>query len=189
MREMTDAPPNPPAPASGDGPPSDVARRLAEAPSARYAQGGPNADGPSVTGRASSRPILQAVVIAAVGAGLLFLLGGLLSTTVGLLFIAAAMGAGVGLTLAGLALAAPSNDGAGQAPLRRATVRQAALLLAVGAVALAAIATWLFARSEGGALGILDYLWSTFGLLVPAEVVLAAIGASWGAGAGPVSGS
>lgn len=128
-------------------------------------------------------------MIAAVGAGLLFLLGGLLSTTVGFLFIAAAMGAGVGLTLAGLAVGAPSGDGAGPAPMPRAAVRRTALLLAVGAVVLAALATWLFARSEGGVLGIVDYLWSTFGLLVPAEVVLAALGAAWGAGAGPVSGS
>ena len=130
-------------------------------------------------------------MIAAVGAGLLFLLGGLLSTTVGLLFIAAAMGAGIGLTLAGLAVAAPSDAGTGTAPapISRAAVRRAALVLAIGAVAFAAIATWLFAQSEGGVLGIVDYLWSTFGLLVPAEAVLAAVGAAWGAGAGPVSGS
>jgi hypothetical protein len=189
MQEMTDPKPDHPAPASGDGPPDAVARRLAEPPSARYAQGGPIARKADRARWASSRPILQAVLIAAVGAGLLFLLAGLLSTTVGLLFIAAAMGAGVGLTLAGLAVAGPENDGAGSAPLPRAAVRRAALLLAVGAVALAAIATWLFARSEGGALGIVDYLWSTFGLLVPAEGVLAAVGAAWGAGAGPVSSS
>jgi hypothetical protein len=189
MLEMTDSQPERPAPASGDRPPEVVARRLAEPPSARYAQGGPESGEPRGVRRGSSRPILQAVVIAAVGAALLFLLSGLLSTTVGLLFIAAAMGAGVGLTLAGLAVDAPSGDGAGPAPLSRARVRRAALLLAVGSVLLAAIATWLFALSEGGVLGIFDYLWSTFGLLVPAEVVLAAVGATWGAGAGPVSGS
>jgi hypothetical protein len=169
-----------------------VARRLASPPSARYGQGGqggPGAQGSSIARRASSRPILQAVVIAAVGTGLLFLLGGVLSTTVGLLFIAAAMGAGIGLTLAGLAVGAPSGDGAGVGAIPRAAVRRAAMLLAVGAVLLAAIATWLFALSEGGVLGIVDYLWSTFGLLVPAEVVLAALGAAWGAGAGPVSAS
>jgi hypothetical protein len=132
---------------------------------------------------------VQAVAIAALGAGLLFLLGGLLSTTVGFLFIAAAMGAGVGLTLARLAVAAPADDGAGPVPTPRAVVRRAAVLLAVGAVVVAAVATWLFARSEGGVLGIVDYLWSTFGLLVPAEALLAALGATWGAGAGPVSSS
>ena len=187
MRAMTDPPNDRPAPASGDGPPEPVARRLAEAPSARYAQDGHRGGEPGAGRRASSRPVVQAIVISAVGAGLLFLLGGLLSTTVGLLFIAAAMGAGVGLTLAGRAVAEPSNGAAGQALTPRAAVRRAAILLASGAVVLAAIATWLFARSEGGVLGIVDYLWSTFGLLVPAEVALAAIGAAWGAGAGPVA--
>jgi hypothetical protein len=189
MREMTDPQPDSPAPASGDGPPDAMARRLAEPPSARYVQDGPSTGEPSGARRASRRAIVQAVVIAAVGAGLLLLLGGLLSTTVGLLFIAAAMGAGVGLTLAGLAVVAQESDGPARSPLPRAAVRRAALSLAVGAVVVAAIATWLFARSEGGVLGIVDYLWSTFGLLVPAEVVLAAVGAAWGAGAGPVSGS
>jgi hypothetical protein len=166
-----------------------VARRLAEAPSARYARPGGDTSGPDRAGPASARPIVQAIVIAAVGAGLLFLLGGLLSTTVGLLFIAAATGAGAGLALAGLAVAAPSDEtgGTGSAPITRAAVRRWSIALAVGAVVVAAIVTWLFARSEGGVLGILDYLWSTFGLLIPAEAVLAAIGAAWGAGAGPVS--
>lgn len=133
--------------------------------------------------------MLQALAIAAGGGTVLFVVSGILSTTVGLLFVAAVMGAGVGLTLAGLAVPAQSTDDAASAPLLRATVRQAAIILAVSAVVVAAIATWLFALSEGGALGILDYLWSTFGLLVPGELVVAAVGAAWGAGAGPVSGS
>ena len=187
MPAMSDAPPDRPAPASGDGPPESVARRLAEAPSARYAQGGAIPGEPGGAGGASGRPIVQAVVIAAVGAALLFLLGGLLSTTIGFLFIAAAMGAGVGLTLAGLAVVASTGGGVARAPRSRAAVRQAAIVLAVGAVVLAALATWLFARSEGGVLGIVDYLLSTFGFLVPAEIVLAALGAAWGASAGPVS--
>jgi len=186
---MTDRQPDRPALPSGDRPPDAVARRLAEAPSGRYARPGLDVEATDRLRPASRWPILQAVVIAAVGAGLLFLLGGLLSTTVGFLFVAAAMGAGIGLTLAGLAVAGPSDEGAGPTPIPRAAVRRAALLLAVGAVVLAAMATWLFARSEGGALGIVDYLWSTFGLLVPAEVGLAAVAAAWGAGAGPVSGS
>lgn len=186
MRRMTDRPPDPDAPRSGDGPPDAVARRLAEAPSARYARPGADIGGPDRVRPVSRRPILQAIVIATVGGGLLFLLGGLLSTTVGLLFIAAAIGAGVGLTLAGLAVAAPLDAGTGQALMPRAAVRRWALLLAIGAVLLAAIATWLFARSEGGVLGIVDYLWSTFGILVPAEALLAAGAAAWGAGAGPV---
>jgi len=191
MRRMTDPPPDRPPPPSGDRPPDAIARRLAEAPSARYARQSPDVGGPARVRPASRRPTVQAIVVAAVGAGLLFLLGGLLSTTVGLLFIAAAMGGGVGLALAGLAVAGPSDEsvGAGPAPISRAAVRRWAIALALAAVVVAALMTWLFARSEGGVLGIVDYLWSTFGLLVPAEAALAVVGAAWGAGAGPVSGS
>ncbi|HYN70727.1 MAG TPA: hypothetical protein VEX41_11050 [Candidatus Eisenbacteria bacterium] len=184
---MTVPPPDRPVPDSGDRPPETVARRLAEPPSARYPQARQGPDRPTgVETRMTSGPILQALAVAIGGAALLFLVSGILSTTVGLLFIAAVMGAGVGLTLAGLAVAAPSESTAASAPLPRSTIRRAAVVLAIGAVAFAAIATWLFAQSEGGALGLFDYLWSTFGLLVPTEIVVAALGAAWGSGAGPI---
>lgn len=172
---------------SGDRPPEGVARRLAEPPSARYTDPGQATDEPgALRPGISARPVIEATALALGGGVLLFLVSGILATMVGLLFIAAVMGAGVGLTLAGLAVSGQSDWPAAPAPLPRATVRRAAVLLAVAAVAAAAIATWLFARVEGGALGLLDYLWSTFGLLVPTEVVAAALGAAWGAGAGPI---
>ena len=40
---------------------------------------------------------------------------------------------------------------------------------------------WAYARSEGGVLGLADYLGQTFGWLVPAQVVLAAFAAWWSA--------
>ncbi|MEZ0241697.1 MAG: hypothetical protein ACAH65_12955 [Chloroflexota bacterium] len=179
---------NSPAPDSGDRPPETVVRRLAEPPSARYAQAVAGADDPAGLRRRGSRgPILRATAIAAGGAGLLFVVGGLLSTTAGLLFIAAVTGAGAGLTLAGLAAPATSGPAGEEIAAARSTVLRAAVALAVSAVVVAAIATWLFARSEGGVLDIVDYLWSTFGLLVPGEVLVAAVGAAWGATAGPVS--
>lgn len=175
---------------SGDRPPAGVAQRLAEPPSARYSGPGPAEAGPGESpSRSGARPAIQAVAIAVGGALLLFLVSGILATMVGLLFIAAVMGAGIGLTLAGLAglaVAAPTGPAGVAEPFGRSTVLRAAVALAVVAVIVAAVATWLFARSEGGALGFVDYLWSTFGLLVPAEILVAALGAAWGTGAGPI---
>ena len=187
---MTVPPPISPAPESGDRPPEDVARRLAQPPSVRYAQAGRGPDDPLASRRrGSSGPIVRALAIAVGGAALLFAVSGLLSTTVGVLFVAAVMGAGAGLTLAGLAVPARSAPTTQETAVARSTVLRAAVALAVAAVLVAAIATWLFARSEGGVLGLVDYLWETFGLLVPGEIVLAALGAAWGASTGPVSGS
>ena len=58
--------------------------------------------------------------------------------------------------------------------------------MAIGAVVVADIATWLYALREGGTLGLLDYLLTTFGPFVPGELVVAALGALWGASSGPV---
>ena len=91
------------------------------------------------------------------------------------------MGAVVGLVIA---RAAAPEDGATPTP-RRSVVR-----LAVG-VALAGVVVgdaglWLVALAEGGVLGPLDFLWTTFGPLVPGVALIAALTASWGATAGPV---
>jgi len=48
------------------------------------------------------------------------------------------------------------------------------------------VGTWLHALAEGGALGLLDYLFETFGVIVPLELLIASVAAAWGAGAGPV---
>lgn len=103
----------------------------------------------------------------------LVLVGGPLSSTAGLVFVAGLGGAIVGLLLAG----------SPRAPRVR---RRLGLGLAVGAVVAGAVATWLFAQGEGGTLGLLDYLWATTGLLVPAEIAVAAIAAAWGVSAGPI---
>jgi hypothetical protein len=50
----------------------------------------------------------------------------------------------------------------------------------------AATATWLIGRAEGGVLGPIEYLVETFGPFVPGEAVIAAIGAWWGATNGPI---
>lgn len=86
----------------------------------------------------------------------------------------------------GLVLARAAVPGDEARPVPRRTVAQVAVAVAVAAVAIAAVATWLFARAEGGTLGIVDYLVDAFGLFIPAEVLIAAAAAVWGANAGPV---
>jgi hypothetical protein len=126
--------------------------------------------------------VAKAVLIAVAGAAALVILGTIFASTFGLLFVAGVMGAAIGLALA----RARVPGDAGVAALTARTVGRLAVALAVGAVVVAALGTWLIARQEGGVLGPIDYLLTTFGPFVPAELLLAAVGALWGAGAGPV---
>ena len=155
-------------------------RRLEQPPSARYAAPGLSA---SSSGRASLvRPIARAGLAAAVGAALLFLVGAVVASTAGLVFVSGVMGTAIGLLLA---RAHVSTDERAPA-LTRTAVTWLAIGIATGAVVVADVATWLNARGEGGTLGLLDYLLETFGLFVPGELLVAAVGAAWGASAGPV---
>jgi hypothetical protein len=165
----------------GEQPRADVrARRLDAPPSARYAR--PD-EGPDPATLPSALPgrLAMAAFVAAVGAFLLVLVGAILAETFGLLLLSAGLGAAVGLVLS--RAAAPGQTAR---PTPRSTVGWLAVGLAVLAVAAAAVATWIVARNEGGTLDLLDYLVTAFGPFVPAEAILAAIGARWGAYAGPV---
>jgi hypothetical protein len=156
-------------------------RTLSRPPSSRYAEPGevgrPAADvapGGSTTSEApeaspSSPSALGAVAVAILGAAGFAVVGGILSSATGLLFGAGLVGALIGLLLA---------------PDRSRTVAAAAL--AIASVLVGALGIWLVARGEGGVLGPLDYLWETFGLLVPAQAVLAALASAWGVRAGPL---
>jgi hypothetical protein len=132
--------------------------------------------------------VVRAVGAAAVGAALLVLVGAILASTFGLLFVGGATGAAVGLLLASAAVPVLHGGGAAQgpAPASRDSVRRLAISITLAAVVAADVATWLYAQSEGGVLGLFDYLWTTFGPFVPAVPLVAAIGAAWGAAAGPV---
>ena len=162
------------------------ARHLDRAPGDRYRGGGDAGGpegGPSPGGRGNlAGPLARALLAALGGAVVLFALGALLSSSAGLLVVAGLTGAAVGLLLA--RAAAPGRE------IEPALTRRQATWLAVGialvAVAGAAVATWLHAIGEGGALGLVDYLLETFGAIVPLELVVAGITAAWGAGAGPV---
>lgn len=173
----------------GDGPTPAAAResrRLAEPPSARYAPAAENATGRSDSqasggGGALAGPVIRAVLVAAVGSLLLTIVGSILASTGGLLFVAGVMGAALGLVLSRAAV--PSGVAA---PVPRRTVAWIAIGLSVAAIAVSAFATWVYARGEGGTLGLLDYLLATFGPFVPAEAVIASVTAWWGASIGPV---
>jgi hypothetical protein len=152
---------------------------LERPPSDRYRPGrggdaGRRPDVPDpVVAAGGRRAAVGALLAAAVGAALLVVVGGLLEVTTGIIFVAGITGAAVGLLLAG-------------SPRPRRTIRWASVGITLVVVAVGAIGTWLIALGQGGTLGLVDFLWATTGLLVPAEAVVAAAAAAWGAGAGPI---
>lgn len=175
-------------PAAPPGAPTkgNSARRLATPPSARYgdargAIGGDGEQAAGATGSALPGPLARAGLVAIAGAAALLVVGAILASTAGLLFLAGLTGAGIGLVLSRAAV--PRNEAR---PVARRRIAWLAIAVSIAAVVGAAIATWLVARNEGGTLQLVDYLLETFGPFVPAEAVLAALAAAWGANAGPV---
>ncbi len=168
-----------PGDAPTSGPPES--RRLAEPPSARYRRARHDAGSPAGDGSALPGPLVRAAVVAAVAALLLTIVGAIFASTAGLLFVAGVAGAAIGLVLSRAAVPAGVTS-----PVARRTVVWIAIGLSVAAVAGSAVATWAYARGEGGTLGLVDYLLATFGPFVPAEAILAAVTAWWGASVGPV---
>ena len=158
------------------------ARQLDAPPSARYTTPGSDDAANVATASALPRPLVSAAVVALAGALLLVLVGAVFASTVGLVFVAGVSGAGIGLVLA---RAAVPRDPALRAVPRR-TLAWVGVGLSLVAVAIAALATWVIARGEGGTLGVIDYLLETFGPFVPAEAVIASLAAWWGASTGPV---
>jgi hypothetical protein len=132
-------------------------------------------------------PLIRAALIGLVGALILVLVGGIVASTAGLVFVAGATGAGVGLALARAAVP-PADAATEPPPLGRVACMRLAVALACTAVLIAAAGTWLVALREGGTLGPIEYLWTAFGPFVPAELIVASISAAWGARAGPVVG-
>jgi hypothetical protein len=98
------------------------------------------------------------------------------------LFAVASVSAGllVVAALTGLLVAEALRAGGG-ATIPPRLRRSLAVATAVESVAIAQIGIWLFARAEGGALGLVDYLGQTFGPLVPLQFAIAALVAWWSA--------
>jgi hypothetical protein len=95
------------------------------------------------------------LVAGLVGAAVVAFFGGPLSVTLGLVGVAVAIGWIVG------SLARPSVG--------------TAVAVAVGSIALGLIGIWLFARLEGGVLGLTDYFAEVQGPLVLVELGVAAL--------------
>lgn len=146
-------------------PPTPGERRLAHPPSDRYriddAEEPPTPD-PAASG---GRGIVFAAVAGLAGAAAITILGGLLAVSAGLLVAAAATGWAVAIGL---------RVGAGD-QLTRADRVRLALTLTLAAIALGQAGLWVYARSEGGVLTPLDYLWEVFGAVVPLEFVAATV--------------
>lgn len=164
------------------------ARRVLERPPAeRYARSldedgrAPDGSDTEPPRSALAGPLIRALAAGAAGAGALVVIGAVFASTVGLLFISGAVGATVGLVLARVAV----TPNVARAVSRR-TVTWLALAVTLVAIAVAFVATWLYARSEGGTLGLLEYLFTTFGPFVPGQLVIGSVAAAWGANAGPV---
>jgi len=171
-----DTDPQSPPPVAGE-------RRLARPPSERYGARpgderppgpGPGADAapgdsaaPSAT--APARGIAFGAITALIGAALIVVFGGVVAVSAGLLVVASAVGYAVGLA---------TVIGAADSLSPRGRSWMAGALAGLG-VLLGQFGLWLFARAEGGVLAPIDYLGQTFGVLVPVEVVLAAVVAWW----------
>jgi len=100
---------------------------------------------------------------------LVVLFGGVLAVSAGLLVVASAVGYAVGLA---------TVIGAADTLSPRMRPWIAGAIAGLG-VLLGQVGLWLYARAEGGVLSPVDYLGQTFGVLVPLEVVLAAVVAWW----------
>lgn len=145
MQPPTEPPAAPTTPEPGERRPL-----LDRPPSERYAAAPEVAPESGIARRAS-----RALGAALVGAAVVALLGGPLSVTLGLIAVAAVIGWAIG------SLARPSFS--------------LAVGFAVGSVALGLIGIWLFARLEGGVLGLPEYLAAVHGPLVVVELAVAGV--------------
>lgn len=149
--------PTDPAPITSSPEPGER-RRLDRPPSERYAEV-PSPDAVAAPDEPAAEPsrttrIARGAAVAVVGAVFIVLLGGPLSVTAGIVAAAAVIGWLVG-----------------------STVRSAgpAVALAFASVAVGLVGIWLFAQSEGGVLGIVEYLADVHGPLVPIEFAAAGL--------------
>jgi hypothetical protein len=142
-------------------------RRLERPPAERYAARETPDELPAR--KSPIRGILLASVVGTVGSAASIALFALASISAGLLVVAA---------LTGLFVAEALRAGGG-ATIPARLRRTLAVATAVESVAVAQLGMWLYARAEGGALGLIDYLAQTFGPLVPLQFAIAALVAWW----------
>jgi hypothetical protein len=143
----------------GEQPPPEHRRRLERPPGERYARA---TSAPGTAG--VTRAVAIATLIGLGGATLMVVLAGQVAVSSGLLVVAALMGRFIGLALR-----------TARGRITPARARALALAIALVAIGLAQLGIWLYARSEGGVLGLTDYLGETFGVLVPLELAVGAV--------------
>ena len=162
--------------------PGERYRRDAQAPAAA----GSNRTSGSTTG--VRRLVLAAVAVAIVGAAVLTLILGVLLSTAGTFAISGIASIAIGLIVANGAIPGPGASGAGpSAPLlTRDRAVRIAMGTGLGMIVLTALGVWVLARLEGGVMDPISYVWTTFGFGLPAQAIIALIGAAWGAANGPV---
>jgi hypothetical protein len=151
-------------------PAGDAPRRLERPPAERYLTP-EGADEKALARQGPIRGILLAAVAGALGSIASIVLFAVASVSAGLLVVAA---------LTALLVAEALRAGAGGTLTPRLR-RILSLSTAIESVVVAQIGIWLVARSEGGALGLIDYLAQTFGPLVPLQFAIAALVAWWSA--------
>ncbi len=152
--------PVPAGPGATDADPGE--RRLSRPPSDRYRAAEARAV-PTMRPVSPRRGLAIVAVVEVVGAVAITILGGVLTLTGGLLAVAAILGWATAIAL---------RFGAGTTidARRRAWL---ALAIALGGVALGQLGLWLYGRTEGGVLPLVDYLGEVFGPLVPIQAVIA----------------
>jgi uncharacterized membrane protein YidH (DUF202 family) len=144
---------------------------LDHAPGERY-RDATAADVDAQAARGTSGPargVAWAVLVGIAGAALIVAFGGALGVSLGLVVLAVVIGRFVTLALL-------AGGGTTISPGARTGV---AVGIAILAILLGQLGIWLYARSEGGVLGLLDYLGQAFGWLVPLQLAVAALVAGW----------
>lgn len=161
--------PRPPEPGERR-PASTEPGRLERPPGERYvAQQATGDEAPAR--RSPIRGIVLASVVGTIASAASIALFAVASISAGLLVVAA---------LTGLFVAQALRIGAG-ATIPAGLRRGLAVATALESVVVAQLGIWLYARAEGGALGLIDYLAQTFGPLVPLQLAIAALVAWWNA--------
>jgi len=142
--------------------------------------------------RVPRRPLVAALLVAIVGAAGLTVILGVFLATAGTFLVSGLGGAAIGLLVASATVpgagATPGTGAAriGPAPLSRHDAERMAVSIATGMIVLAGLGVWIVARAEGGVMDPLSYLWTTFGLGLPAQALVAILAAAWGAANGPI---
>jgi hypothetical protein len=154
-------------------PPTPGERRLDRPPSDRYRDADGEGAGAAVVadGASVGRGVVFGVLAGLAGTVATVVLGGPIGLSAGLVVVAVATGWAVGTAL---------RAGAGTT-LHGRTRPAVAVAIVVIAVALGQVGLWLYARTEGGVLGLPDYLAETWGVLVPIQALVAGAAAWWAA--------